>query len=160
MADPFPVEPDVPAVQPERVGNGAGFKDEPHEQFSPSFIQRVIWKLTPSTTVGRAINAAAQRLHEVDIDTARLDAQVILAFTLGVDRSWLFAHYEYTLSADEAERFTDLIARRQSFEPVAYLVGKKEFYGVDLAVDRRVLIPLSRDRNARGRCVGSARGDR
>ena len=103
--------------------------------------QRVVWTLTPSTTVGRAINAAAQRLQEAGIDTARLDAQVILAHVLGVGRSWLFAHFDQTLSADEAERYTDMIARRMAHEPVAYLIGRKEFYGIEFEVDRRVLIP-------------------
>lgn len=104
-------------------------------------IQKVIWTLTPSTTVGRAVNAATQRLAEAGIDTARLDAQVILAHALGVSRSWLFAHFEQALDAVQSEKFTELIARRVAHEPVAYLVGHKEFYGIDLQVDRRVLIP-------------------
>lgn len=103
--------------------------------------QQVVWKLMPDTEVGPAINAAAQRLEEAGIPTARLDAQVILAHALGVERTWLFAHYEYTLTAEQADRYTELIARRMRHEPVAYLVRRKEFYGLDLYVDRRVLIP-------------------
>ncbi len=99
------------------------------------------WKLAPSTSVGFALNSATQRLKELEIDTASLDAQVILAHVLGVDRSWLFAHHEVELTTQQAERFTDLIARRARHEPVAYLVGRREFYGLDLLVDRRVLIP-------------------
>lgn len=104
-------------------------------------LQPVVWTLTPATTVGRAVNAATQRLEESGVSTARLDAQVILAHVLGVGRSWLFAHYEYALDTEQAERYTELIARRVSHEPVAYLIGRKEFYGLELNVDHRVLIP-------------------
>jgi release factor glutamine methyltransferase len=104
-------------------------------------LQSVVWNLMPATTVGRAVNAATQRLEEAGVSTARLDAQVILAHVLGVGRSWLFAHFEYALDDAEANQFTELIARRVKHEPVAYLIGRKEFYGIELQVDRRVLIP-------------------
>jgi release factor glutamine methyltransferase len=97
--------------------------------------------LTPATTVGRAILSAARRLEEADIDTAHLDAQVILAHILGVERSWLFAHYDYKLTAGQANGYTELVARRAANEPTAYLIGRKEFYGLELEVDDRVLIP-------------------
>ncbi len=103
--------------------------------------QRIVWKLMPSTTVGRALVSATARLRDAGCATASLDAQVILAHVLVQERSWLFAHYNYTLSDDEAERYTELIARRVTSEPVAYIVGHKEFYGLDLEVDSRVLIP-------------------
>jgi release factor glutamine methyltransferase len=60
---------------------------------------------------------------------------------LGVGRSWLFAHYEYALDPEQADQYTELIARRVRHEPVAYLIGRKEFYGLELQVDHRVLIP-------------------
>lgn len=103
--------------------------------------QQVVWKLSPNTEVGPAVNAATQRLEEAQIPTARLDAQVLLAHVLGVDRSWLFAHYEHVLTHEQAEQFMDLVVRRVAHEPVAYLVNHKEFYGIDLYVDPRVLIP-------------------
>ena len=103
--------------------------------------QSVVWKLMPGTPVGRALVAAAQRLEEAGNDTASLDAQVILAHIFGKDRGWLFAHYDQTLSEEQAEIFTELVARRAAAEPVAYLVGHREFYGLDLTVDHRVLIP-------------------
>ncbi len=104
-------------------------------------LQPVVWNLMPATTVGRAVNAATQRLEEAGVSTARLDAQVILAHVLGVGRSWLFAHFEYALDEVQADQYTELIARRTLHEPVAYLTGHKEFYGIDLQVDARVLIP-------------------
>ncbi len=103
--------------------------------------QEVVWRLSSDATVGQAVNAATQRLAEAHISTARLDAQVILAYVLGVDRSWLFAHYEHILSPEHADRYTELVVRRMAHEPVAYLVNRREFYGIDLYIDRRVLIP-------------------
>ncbi|MFO7632887.1 MAG: peptide chain release factor N(5)-glutamine methyltransferase [Caldilinea sp.] len=103
--------------------------------------QEVVWRLSSDATVGQAVNAATQRLEEAHIATARLDAQVILAHVLGVDRSWLFAHYEHVLTPEHADRYTELVVRRMAREPVAYLVNHREFYGIDLYVDHRVLIP-------------------
>ncbi|MCB0062528.1 MAG: peptide chain release factor N(5)-glutamine methyltransferase [Caldilineaceae bacterium] len=122
----------------EKLDHGA---EEPASPLPPPMWQKVVWKLMPATTVGRALNSARERLHEAGCSTASLDAQVILAHVLGVDRSWLFAHHEYKLNATQADTFTDLIARRMQHEPVAYLVGRKEFYGLDFLVDQRVLIP-------------------
>ena len=106
-----------------------------------SVWQKVVWRLMPATTIGRALISARERLDEAGCDTASLDAQVILAHVLEVERSWLFAHYEYKLNAEQATAFTELIARRMNHEPVAYLVGRKEFYGLEFCVDPRVLIP-------------------
>lgn len=117
-------------------------ENDPLATTHPSSLwQKVIWRLMPSTTIGRALISARERLDEAGSPTASLDAQVILAYALGVDRSWLFAHHEYTLSAEQANAYTDLIARRMQHEPVAYLIGRKEFYGLEFQVDRRVLIP-------------------
>ena len=57
----------------------------------------------PATTVGRAINAAKQRLDDAGCAASHLDAQVILAYVLNVDRSWLFAHHDYKLTAEQAD---------------------------------------------------------
>ena len=103
--------------------------------------KQVVWKLVPGTPVGRALVAATQRLEEAGNDTASLDAQVILAYILGKERGWLFAHYDQALTQVEAETYADMVARRVASEPVAYLVGHREFYGLELMVDKRVLIP-------------------
>lgn len=103
--------------------------------------QRVQWSLTADTPVGRALVSAAQRLTGAGCENPRLDAQVLLAHVLGTDRTWLFAHHDHPLTEDQAEAFTELVVRRIHREPVAYLLGRKEFYGLDFAVDERVLIP-------------------
>ena len=101
----------------------------------------MVWHLLPATPIGIALNSAKQRLDDIGCLTSHLDAQVILAYVLQVERTWLFAHHEYQLTAEQAMAYTQLIMRRMNHEPVAYLVGRKEFYGLDFVVDRRVLIP-------------------
>lgn len=71
----------------------------------------------------------------------RLDAQILLGTLLGQPRSWLLAHDTDPLPSDIATRFSDLTARRAQGEPVAYLVGDKEFYGLSLRVAPGVLVP-------------------
>ncbi|WP_341907695.1 peptide chain release factor N(5)-glutamine methyltransferase [Polaromonas sp. YR568] len=74
----------------------------------------------------------------------RLDAQLLLLHTLGKsadERAWLLAHDTDLLADEQAARYQTLCLRRAQGEPVAYLVGHKEFFGLDLQVDPRVLVP-------------------
>lgn len=72
---------------------------------------------------------------------APVDAQVLLAHVLSRDRSWLIAHATDALGNRDAETFFALARRRRDGEPVAYLTGWREFWGLTLAVDASVLIP-------------------
>lgn len=89
-------------------------------------------------TVRDVLAAAAMRIGG---DSARLDAELLLAYALGRDRAWLFAHAKDALDADAAARFDALAARRASGEPVAHLVGRRGFWTLDLEVDAATLIP-------------------
>ncbi len=93
-------------------------------------------------TWGEARAAATTRLRSArDPGTAALDADVLLAYVLGVGKETLFAYPERVLSAAEVAAFQELLDRRSRGEPVAYLRGFKEFYGLRFRVDPRVLIP-------------------
>lgn len=88
-------------------------------------------------TVAQAIRDAAAALAQTS-DTARLDAEVLMAHALGCSRTDLLLRH---MQADAPEGFAALIERRLAHEPVAYIVGSQEFYGLDLAVSPAVLIP-------------------
>jgi release factor glutamine methyltransferase len=78
------------------------------------------------------------------LGVARLDAQVLLLHVLGRDpgdRGWLIAHDDEALAPTAGVRFDALCRRRLAGEPVAYLTGEKEFFGLPLQVDARVLVP-------------------
>ncbi len=84
---------------------------------------------------------AIRTLSQADSQTPRLDAEVLLAHILQQNRSWLYAHSEAPLSAATERQFLQLIARRAQSEPVAYLTGEREFFGLTFHVSPAVLIP-------------------
>jgi release factor glutamine methyltransferase len=89
----------------------------------------------------RATTLLRQRPESPAAATPALDAQVLLAHITGAARTTILTYPERPLSSEEARRFAALVARRLSGEPVAYLVGRREFFGLDLLADRRALIP-------------------
>ncbi len=70
-----------------------------------------------------------------------LDAEVLLAHAVNKDRGWMMAHGDVEVDETTAEVFRNMIARRKAGEPVAYIIGTKEFFGLDFKVDTRVLVP-------------------
>lgn len=74
-------------------------------------------------------------------DTARLDTELLLAAVLGKSRTWLFTWPEYNLSEEEQARFAEFFARRRGGEPVAYILGEREFWSLPFFVDASTLIP-------------------
>ena len=92
-------------------------------------------------TIGELLPAAVERLRAGGSETARLDAELLLADALAVDRTTVVAHPEATVGPEAAARFADHVRRRELGEPVAYIRGLKEFHGLAFVVDPRGLIP-------------------
>lgn len=87
------------------------------------------------SSVRNALSAARS------LGVERLDAQLLLAQVLGRNRAWLIANDGWPVADDARERFDQLVTRRARGEPCAYLLGAKEFHGLDLRIDARVLVP-------------------
>jgi release factor glutamine methyltransferase len=92
-------------------------------------------------TILALIRWADERFRKEGMATPRLDAEVLLAETLATDRVGLYTHFDQPLQADELTRFKELIRRRLRREPVAYILGKKEFWSLPFRVTPEVLIP-------------------
>lgn len=92
-------------------------------------------------SVRDALAAGSERLARAGCETPRLDAELLLAFVLGVDRGWLVTGGRSVLAFQALGRFDEAVARREAREPVAYIVGRRAFRHLELEVDRRVLIP-------------------
>ena len=91
--------------------------------------------------VGRLRRTAAARLAAAGIDSALLDATVLLAYLLNDDPTNLVLAPDRPVDPDVADRFERLVARREAREPVAYLTGVKEFWSMSLRVTADVLVP-------------------
>ena len=92
-------------------------------------------------TIKELLTQGIQSLTSTGHEDARRDTQVLLTHALKVERSILYAYPEREVTFEQAGRFFQLIERRKSGEPIAYLIGHREFYGHDFLVDKRVLIP-------------------
>ncbi len=85
------------------------------------------------------ITAASRQL--TGIDSAVLDAELLLAEILGVNRSKFYSRPDMSVDAKDIEKFWNMINQRKQGEPVAYLLGKKEFWSMSFTVNRYVLVP-------------------
>ena len=92
-------------------------------------------------TAREALSAARDALEAAGVDTPRLDAEVLLAEATGLSRAALLADGDEGIEPAAARRFGEMVRRRIRREPVAYILGRKGFRRIELAVDRRVLIP-------------------
>lgn len=93
-------------------------------------------------TVGRLLDDAARNLAaSADLVEARREAQILFGHAMGVSRAWLSAHHDDAADPSVADTFRELVRRRRAGEPVAYLVGRREFYGLGFRVTPDVLIP-------------------
>lgn len=92
-------------------------------------------------SVKQALYAAIAQLSRAGSYSPRLDAEVLLGYLLGQERAWLYAHPETILPPEIIDRYRQLLQRRADHEPVAYLTGEREFFGLSFAVAPPVLIP-------------------
>lgn len=98
---------------------------------------------TTASTIRDVVRVAVAELAEAGCETPRLDAELLLCEALrrGWSRSRLLTVDDQPLDSDAVARFEELLARRRAREPIAYILGRKDFRNISVAVDRRVLIP-------------------
>jgi release factor glutamine methyltransferase len=87
------------------------------------------------------LSSAVSRLAAENVPSPRMNAELLLMFTLSCDRAYLYAHPERELSADEKSRYDAALAERTRGVPAQYITGHQEFWGMDLIVSPAVLIP-------------------
>jgi release factor glutamine methyltransferase len=92
-------------------------------------------------TIIDAQKFGANKLKEKKIDSAILDAEVLLSHIIKKPKEFLFINPDKKLTATQVVKYKSAISRRAKSEPVAYITGKKEFYGLELSVNGQVLIP-------------------
>jgi len=95
----------------------------------------------PASSAGPALEAATDGLRASGIENPRLDAEILLAEATGTDRATLAADPDADVPAQAGRLFGEMVRRRLRREPVAYILGRRGFRRIELAVDRRVLIP-------------------
>ncbi|MBS5336175.1 MAG: peptide chain release factor N(5)-glutamine methyltransferase [Veillonella sp.] len=92
-------------------------------------------------TIGRILQWTEQYFQSKEMDTPRLDGEVLLSHVLGKDRIYLYTHYDQPLIQEELDAFRPLIQERAKGHCVAAIIGKKDFMGLTFKVNDKVLIP-------------------
>lgn len=93
-------------------------------------------------TVARVLRWATDDLVRRGVnDSPRLDAELLLSHAIGLDRVRLIVDSQRPLDGEELARYRELLVRRRRFEPIAYILGEREFYGLRFSVNPHVLIP-------------------
>ncbi len=95
----------------------------------------------PETIQEILVNATRALGATMPFREARLQAELLLAHALGISRAGVLARLDEKIAPDLAAQYAANVARRAQHEPLAYILGHQEFYGLDFLVDRRVLIP-------------------
>jgi release factor glutamine methyltransferase len=94
-----------------------------------------------SWTIGSLVKWAIDDFRARGIENPRLDAELLVAHALQIDRMRVILDGARPLEGAELAKLRDLVRRRRSYEPIAYLRGEREFYGLKFRVDKRVLVP-------------------
>jgi release factor glutamine methyltransferase len=105
----------------------------------------------------QALEYAGARLRDTGIEDAPLEGEVLLRHVLGLDRARLFSHLDEDMSHRQEEGLERVLERRRQGEPVAYITGHREFYGLDFIVNRNVLIPRPETELLVEKAIDSAR---
>lgn len=92
-------------------------------------------------TLRLVLEDSARALAQAGIEQPRFEAELLLRHALGLDRAHLYLRLEEGLSPSRLQALEPLVERRLGHEPAAYILGKKEFFGLEFLVDRRALIP-------------------
>ena len=108
---------------------------------NPQSSENVPQAEAESWTVRRILDWTTAHLTKHGSDSPRLDAEVLLAFARKCERIRLYTNYEDEVTRAERALMRELVQRRAKSEPVAYLVGNREFFGLDFYVDQNVLVP-------------------
>ena len=99
-----------------------------------------LWSNSP-VFLGQILKAAIERLTARSVPSPRMNAELLLMFTVGRDRAYLYGHPEYELTPGEQMRYEEALAQRSQGIPAQYITGHQEFWGMDLIVSPAVLIP-------------------
>lgn len=91
--------------------------------------------------LGEALKNGIARLTSANVPSPRMNAELLLMFTLGRDRAFLYGHPEHELTEEEGQRHNQALAQRMTGIPAQYITGHQEFWGMDLIVSPAVLIP-------------------
>ncbi len=92
-------------------------------------------------SIRKALKEAQRTLSRAGIDTARLDAEILLAYVLEKGRIYLHLEPDALLTNQQQSQFDGLIRRRENYEPVAYILGEQEFWSLKFRVNKHTLIP-------------------
>jgi release factor glutamine methyltransferase len=88
-----------------------------------------------------ALQSAQRELEAAQVNSVRLDSELLLCHILGKDRTWLLAHDQETLTAEQLNQYQEIIRKRSNHAPVVHLTNKREFYGIELYINDKVLTP-------------------
>jgi len=97
--------------------------------------------VTPVMTIQTWLKKSITQLTDANVDSARLDAEILLADELNKDRSWIIAHSDFELSTDQIAKLINQVNYRSTHLPLAYIRGHQEFYGRDFLVTPAALTP-------------------
>lgn len=98
-------------------------------------------KFLAKISINNWLGLSNKRLQDAGIESSRLDAELILSYVINKNRTYLHAHYDDILSQDEQIKAERILQKRVERYPLAYILGRKEFYGRNFIVNEKVLIP-------------------